>query len=117
MAESTPRLIDVRDAILAALTRQQSKRDSYDLDGWIAAERQVMLSATNAWREKLGSLPVTESDIRRVEQWACGHSDYSSKFALYCAEIALECGPRAPVTSTVHLKKTDMQVKTLRSAP
>lgn len=96
VASSTLRLIDVRDSILAVLTAQQSKRNSYDLEGWIAAERQVMLDATNAWRAKLGAPTVVESDIRRVEQWACGHSDYSSKFALYCAELALGCGPGCP---------------------
>lgn len=89
-------LIRIRDAILNALTTQQAKRSQYNLDGWIAAERKVMLDETNEWRGLLGKSPVTAEQIRRVEQWACGHSDYSSKFALYCAELALDCGPGEP---------------------
>lgn len=40
--------------------------------------------------------PLTSAQIERVEQWACGHSDYSSKFALYCAELVLDVGPGMP---------------------
>lgn len=36
-------LLRIRDAILNALTAQQAKRRQYDCDGWIAAERKVML--------------------------------------------------------------------------
>ena len=92
----THSLIRIRDAILNALTAQQARRAKYDGDDWIAAERQVMLDETNEWRALLGKPPVDVAAIQRVEQWACGHSDYSSKFALYCAEIALDCGPGEP---------------------
>jgi len=37
----------------------------------------------------LGPPPVTIEDIKRVEGWAAGHSDYTFKFALYCAELSI----------------------------
>lgn len=89
-------LIRIRDAILNTLSAQQAKRDQYDGTEWIAAERKVMLDETNEWRALLGKPPVDIAAIERVERWATGHSDYSSKFALYCAEIALDTGPGAP---------------------
>lgn len=97
MNTTDPRsMLRIRDAILNALSIQQAKRGQYDHDGWIAAERKVMLDETNEWRALLGKPPVTEDAVRHVEQWACGHSDYSNKFALYCAELTLGCGPGAP---------------------
>lgn len=92
----TESLIRIRDALLGALTVQQARRKQYDGDDWIAAERKVMLDETNEWRALLGKPPVSVEQIHRVEQWATGHSDYSSKFALYCAELALDCGPGEP---------------------
>lgn len=92
----TRSLIRIRDAILNALSAQQAKRSQYPDTTWIAAERNVMLVATNEWRALLNKPPVTVAQIERVEQWACGHSDYSEKFALYCAELALDCGPGSP---------------------
>lgn len=86
-------LTHIHDTILNALTAQQAKRKQYSLDGWITAERKLMLDETNKWRMMLGKSPIAEAAVRRVEQWACGHSDYSSKFALYCAELVLDCGP------------------------
>lgn len=34
--------------------------------------------------------PVGVAEIERVERGTVGHSDYSLKFALYCAELALD---------------------------
>ena len=41
---------------------------------WIVREREFMHQQVN---------------IERVESMACGHSDYTRKFAIYCAELVL----------------------------
>lgn len=89
---TTRDLLRIRDAILNALTVQQAKRNRCDLGGWIAAERALMLRETNECRAGLGKPPIGIERIMRVERMAVGHSDYSSKFALYCAELALDVG-------------------------
>jgi hypothetical protein len=89
ITQPTAPLLEIRDSILTALTAQQARRKGYSLDEWIAAERDVMLTATNAWRIRLNKQPVTEEQIRRVERLALGH-DYTRKCALYCAELVME---------------------------
>ena len=86
ITQPTARLLEIRDSILTALTVQQARRKRYSLDGWIAAERDVMLTATNEWRIRLNKQPVAEEQICRVERLALGH-DYTRKCALYCAEL------------------------------
>lgn len=66
------RMIEIRDALLAEL-----------------GEINFMHHAVNHRRSERGLPNVDRDAIVRVEQWACGHSDYSSKFALYCAELVL----------------------------
>jgi len=57
--------------------------------GWVDYERQRMFEAVN-WERHLRGIPqVTPQQIIRVETQACGHTDYASKYALYCAELAL----------------------------
>lgn len=56
---------------------------------WVFHERRVMLSWTNTYRLINGLPDVGIEEIERVERMACGHSDYTSKFALYCAELAM----------------------------
>jgi hypothetical protein len=57
--------------------------------GWVAFERNTMLGAVNAERLIRGLGPVIREMFMRVEQLAVGHSDYSTKLALYCAELAI----------------------------
>ena len=57
---------------------------------WVIYERQVMQRAVNQVRADRGMSPVTEDDVAYVERQALGHCDYSRKFALYCAELALK---------------------------
>ncbi len=57
--------------------------------GWVAFERQAMLDAVNLERRVRGLPHVTVAQVIRVENQACGHVDYGSKFALYCAELAM----------------------------
>jgi hypothetical protein len=89
-------MLELRDRLLDVLGKQQEKRKRYDGLEWIEAERDVMLDAVNRERIAAHLEPVTMADIQRVETWACGHSDYSSKFALYCAEIALGVKEQQP---------------------
>ena len=57
--------------------------------GYVAYERDVMLTAVNKERSARGLAPVTIRDFMRVEQLAVGHTDYSTKLSLYCAELAV----------------------------
>jgi hypothetical protein len=56
---------------------------------WVVFERGQMHAAVNAARAERGLPPVELKAIDRVERYAAGHVDYATKFALYCAEIAL----------------------------
>lgn len=55
---------------------------------WVIDERKTMLDAVNAERFRRGLLPVTNVD--KAERCAMGHVDYTQKFALYCAELAVQ---------------------------
>lgn len=77
----------LRDSFLATLTKTQRERSLRP--DWVLHERRVMRDAVNAVRIDAGLAPVAIAAVERVETMAVGHSDYSSKFALYCAELAL----------------------------
>lgn len=54
---------------------------------WILYERETMFKAVN-WERAVRDLqPVTMEQLRRVEDSATGHCDYTRKFALYSAEL------------------------------
>ncbi|MFE0472445.1 hypothetical protein ACFW2V_12610 [Streptomyces sp. NPDC058947] len=61
---------------------------------WAAYERGVMHAEVNRIRTQHERSEIPLELIERVERKAIGHSDYTSKFALYCAELALDV-PRA----------------------
>ncbi len=63
---------------------------------WILFERQALLQAVNAQRKIRGFPDITEAELYRVECFASGHCDYTAKFALYSAELALGETPRHP---------------------
>ena len=54
---------------------------------WILAERQAMHQRVNDIRASRGLPPIDIAEVERVEWSAVGHSDYSRKFSLYCAEL------------------------------
>ena len=92
-------LLATRDrfrAVLAAAQEQRGQRpDVITLpDGdrefeWVLFERQKMFAEVNQVRAEQG-LPLVEmGSVERVERQACGHVDYSQKFAFYCSELAL----------------------------
>jgi len=89
---------NLRDHILAKLTKAQAERDKratrvetehddHQVSGWVVYEREVLLAAVNEERAKIGRKPIPMADVIRVERVAMGHVDYSSKLALYCAEL------------------------------
>lgn len=85
---------DVLRATLAAAQEERHLRPDL-VDGpdghecaWAAYERARMRETVNAIRAERGLPAVPVEDIARVEQLAVGHSDYSLKFAYYCAELA-----------------------------
>lgn len=85
------------DVLRATLAHAQEERDQRPdlVDGpdgpecaWAAYERARMHEKVNEIRAERGLPAVPVEDILRVERQAVGHSDYSLKFAFYCAEIA-----------------------------
>ena len=56
---------------------------------WVLHERAQMLRHVNKAREGVGRAPVSEAAVRSAERQAEGHSDYTRKWALYCADLIL----------------------------
>lgn len=90
----------VREEIKKTLVAEQGKRDEHresdesGLPAWMALEQQVVFAEVNQVRATGGLPPVEFAVIERIEQMACGHSDYTSKFCLYAAEVAFDLSPR-----------------------
>jgi hypothetical protein len=85
--------VEIRDILLDVLIKEQERRadndeilENYEI-AWQRDERDTMYQAVNLLREKLGKRALELHDIMQVESTASGHIDYSSKFALYCAEL------------------------------
>lgn len=57
---------------------------------WAAVELAAMWDRVNQERKNLGKHPLTLDDVKKVESMALGHSDYGTKFALYCTELVEE---------------------------
>lgn len=83
------------ERVLAAAMLERDQRlqvadfgDGYETR-WVHYERHLMLREVNRARAEQGHDPIDVETLRRVEQLACGHVDYFTKFALYCAELAL----------------------------
>lgn len=55
--------------------------------GWVLYEREQVLAAVNALRADAGKAPVSSDQLRAAETRACGHVDYTSKFAIGCADL------------------------------
>ncbi|MFI1203540.1 hypothetical protein ACH4VR_29610 [Streptomyces sp. NPDC020883] len=84
------------DRLYAVLVAAQKERDQRPdlLDGpdgpeceWARFERNAMWREVNRIRGERGLKPVLLSSIVSAEQQAVGHCDYTSKLAVYCAEI------------------------------
>ncbi|WP_030188203.1 hypothetical protein [Streptomyces violaceorubidus] len=92
-----PDLRVIADRLQRVLSRAQEDRSEREdlVDGpdgvecgWAAHERSEMWKAVNALRADQGRPAVSLDDVVQVERQASGHSDYSRKFAFYCAELA-----------------------------
>jgi hypothetical protein len=76
-------------ALVAAQTERPARQDMVgDQPAWVRYERDTMWEEVNAARAENGLPPVLLTVILRAEQLAVGHSDYTTKYALYCAEAA-----------------------------
>jgi hypothetical protein len=91
-------LSDSLRGVLAAAQSQRHQRPDL-IDGpygpecaWAVHEREVMLGAVNRLRAGIDAElpPVTMVEVERADQMACGHVDYSLKFAWGCAELVLD---------------------------
>ena len=92
--ERTMLIEHFRRTLAAAQVHRQTMRDMVDTDcgpelGWVAFEKDAMLKAVNIERYTRGLPSITRAQITRVENSACGHIDYSAKFAMYCADLVL----------------------------
>ncbi|MBI0293270.1 hypothetical protein JBE04_01845 [Streptomyces sp. PRKS01-29] len=56
---------------------------------WARFERNAMWEEVNRLRGERGLPPALLSSIVTAEQQSVGHSDYTKKFALYCAELTV----------------------------
>lgn len=85
-------LYDRMHATLIAAQAERPNRQAMlgDEPEWVRYERDVMWQAVNAARSERGEPAVLLADILRIENSACGHSDYTAKYALGCAELAEE---------------------------
>ena len=85
------------DDLLAVLRRAQAvhdeRREFVKLPdgtaqlGWVLYEREQMSAAVNGLRAKAGKDPVGLEELTSVETRAAGHIDYTSKFAMGCADL------------------------------
>ena len=86
-------MCELQTRFLALLQRAQKERPSRqkwsgDVPEWVNFEGATMLRAVNAERTAAGKQTVDMAQLRHAEQGALGHCDYTTKFALYCAELA-----------------------------
>lgn len=89
-------LLVLKAQLLQTLAKAQEKRREVNDDSWIEHEFTTMLNAVNIERVRRRLSPTTRTELQLREQQALGHVDYSSKFALYCAELALGLPNRGP---------------------
>lgn len=88
----TSPVYDRMHAALVAAQAERPKRQAMmgDEPEWVVFERGTMWTAVNAVRAENGLEPAAMAEMLRAEQGAVGHSDYTTKYALYCAELAVK---------------------------
>jgi hypothetical protein len=73
--------------LLDALAAEQRNR-ARNPDDWELRERAALVNAANRWVDaRTGLRHVDAEAVERVEPRAMGHIDYSSKIALYVAQL------------------------------
>lgn len=78
-----------------ALIAEAEKRRGRSFEQWRDAEVRAVWSATRDFAQQHGLRVPTLTEVARVESEAVGHTDYSSKWALYSVELALSATPAA----------------------
>lgn len=83
--------MELHDHLREVLSKAQEKyRKECEGLEWVEKERNAMFNEINRQRSARGLSPISLKELMRVESMACGHIDYSTKFALYCAELVLD---------------------------
>lgn len=82
------------DDLLATLRGEQKFRNERGewIDGelqWMRLEREAMVDRVNVLRARRGATPVALDAVCAKEQLASGHIDYTTKFALGCADLVV----------------------------
>lgn len=88
-----------KDLILSVLCVEQKKRstrngfvidpvDGFSVPEWVIWEREAVLAAVNEIRVNAKLSPIDSVTLVKKAEWeASGHCDYTSKYALYAAEL------------------------------
>src|SRR5205085_8800919 len=85
------RALDHLRARLVAAQALRGRRNEI-VDGevqWATYEREVMCHEVNKLRARRGLAPVSIDDVRAKEDLACGHVDYTVKYAIGCADLVV----------------------------
>lgn len=104
-AQLTEASIRLRSVLVAAQEERSKRPNLISAPGggteceWVRFERNAMWGEVNRIRDERGLRPISLGGILRVEQQAAGHSDYTGKFAFYCAELAIAEGPDEAIAS------------------
>lgn len=72
-----------------ALAAEAVRRKGRTVEQWTEAEASAMWNAAQGFAQQHGLRAPLLEDVVRVERLARGHSDYSSKWALYVAELMM----------------------------
>lgn len=80
----------LKDTLTAAQRERQFRPINLEGMDWRNYEKMVMWGEVNKFRAALDKPLLNFDKIEEVEQYACGHFDYTKKFALYCAELVLD---------------------------
>lgn len=94
--------------IQEAFELEAKLRDGRTPAEWQNAELMVVWRATNEERTRLCKGPVSLVDVEKAERQACGHIDYSLKWALECEKLVLADPHPASMLSAV-LSPEDIQ--------
>ena len=88
-------LINYFQDILQSAQEHRAERNHFIENelGWITFERKIMFNAVNDKRLEFNLSPLTLDQFRKAENSAVGHTDYTHKFALYCAELIKSITP------------------------
>ena len=69
------------------LCDESDQRGKRGFAEWPMMERRAMWKRVNEERARRGKEMLQIEEVARVEQMAVGHTDYGTKYALYCTEL------------------------------